>query len=129
MCANLALHGPHSASLPLLIHNRTVSRCEALRARLPPSSVVVAPTLAQAVAESDIIFTCLSDDAAILTAITTVGEERGFFNDKLFVDCSTVHPDTTSKLASLIAEKGGKFVACPGSSPAPPSVVPYRADR
>ena len=114
MCANLVRRGPVPPELPLLIHNRSLQRCEALKASIAPSSVVIAPTLAQAVAESHIIFTCLADDAAILSAITTVGEERGSFNDKLFVDCSTVHPDTTTKLAEFIKEKGGRFVACPG---------------
>lgn len=37
------------------------------------------------------------------------GEPKG----KLFVDCSTIHPDTTRKINKSITGKGAHFVACP----------------
>jgi 3-hydroxyisobutyrate dehydrogenase-like beta-hydroxyacid dehydrogenase len=38
---------------------------------------------------------------------------KGDVKDKLIIDCSTVHPDTTSMTAKAIEARGGKFVACP----------------
>ena len=79
---------------------------------MPDGKAAVAKTVDDAVTKSDIIFTCLGDDAAIVETITTAvqGEVQG----KLFVDCSTVHPDTTKILAKTIEDQGAHFVACPG---------------
>lgn len=58
------------------------------------------------------IFFCVSNDAAIeesVQAAIAAPEAKG----KLFVDCSTVHPDTTNKLAKTINNAGAEFVACP----------------
>lgn len=60
---------------------------------------------------SDIIFTCVGDDKAIKETIETALKED--VKGKLFVDCSTVHPDTTNGLAKSITGKGAHFVACP----------------
>jgi len=53
----------------------------------------------------------VGDDAAINETIDSAlkGETKG----KLFVDCSTVHPDTTEGLAKKITAAGAEFVACP----------------
>jgi 3-hydroxyisobutyrate dehydrogenase-like beta-hydroxyacid dehydrogenase len=73
---------------------------------------MVAYTIDDAVSKSDIIFTCVGDDAAINDTIDQAlkGSPKG----KLFVDCSTVHPDTTDALAKKITDVGAEFVACPG---------------
>lgn len=97
---------------PLILHNRTRSRAEAYQSSLKdPSAVTIAESLAAGVAAADIIFTCLADDAAISSAI----EEalKGDVKGKLFVDCSTVHPDTTTVLGGRVEEKGADFVAAP----------------
>lgn len=109
MCKNLAEKG--NLSEPLLIFNRTTKRAEDLHAKLGQGKTVVSKTIDDAVVKSDIIFSCLGDDAAIVDALSTAAECD--INGKLFVDCSTVHPDTTEKLAKLLTEKGAEFVACP----------------
>ena len=68
-------------------------------------------SLEEAVLKADIIFTCLGDDAAIRDTIATA--IKGDVKGKLFVDCSTVHPNTTNQLAKDIQEKGAEMVACP----------------
>ena len=110
MCKNLVEKG--NLSEPLIIFNRTQQRATDLQSKLPSGKSTVAPTLDEAVANSDIIFTCLGDDAAIQDTIATA--IKGDVKGKLFVDCSTVHPDTTNMLAKSIGAQGAHFVACPG---------------
>ncbi|MCJ1253796.1 hypothetical protein MMC24_001610 [Lignoscripta atroalba] len=109
MCKNLVEKG--NLSEPLIIFNRTQQRATDLQSKLPSGKSTVAPTLDEAVANSDIIFTCLGDDAAIQDTIATA--IKGDVKGKLFVDCSTVHPDTTNMLAKSIGAQGAHFVACP----------------
>jgi len=109
MCKNLVEKGDLGA--PLIIFNRTLKRAEDLQAKLPNGKSTVAASIEDAVNKSDMIFTCLGDDAAITETISTA--LKADVKGKLFVDCSTVHPDTTNKLAKMLAEQGADFVACP----------------
>jgi len=110
MCKNLVQKG--NLDKPLIIFNRTVQRAEDLTAKLPAGQCTVAKSIEEAVSESDIIFTCLRDDAAIEDTVATM--MKGNVKGKLFVDCSTVHPDTTNTLAKTIETHSARFVACPG---------------
>ena len=112
MCKNLVEKG--DLSQPLIIFNRTIERAEELKTRLPSGKSSVASSIEDVVSKSDIIFTCLGDDAAIKDTISTA--TKGDVKGKLFVDCSTVHPDTTAHLAKTIEGHEAEFVACPGTS-------------
>lgn len=95
-----------------IIYNRTPARAEKLLSTLPSGKAKISTSIADAVKESDIILFCVSNDAAIeesVQAALAAPESKG----KLFVDCSTVHPDTTNKLAKTINDAGAEFVACP----------------
>jgi 3-hydroxyisobutyrate dehydrogenase-like beta-hydroxyacid dehydrogenase len=107
MCKNLVQKG--ALANPLLLYNRTVSRATELSAQIGHSTVCT--SIGEAVSEADIIFLCLGDDGAVKNTIAEAisGDVRG----KLFVDCSTVHPDTTSAVASMVEDRGAYFVACP----------------
>ena len=109
MCKNLVEKG--NLDKPLIIYNRTLQRAIDLKDRLPSGLSEVAQTLDEAVSKADIIFTCLPDDAAITETITDL--IKGDVKGKLFVDCSTVHPDTTNILSRSIDGRGAEFVACP----------------
>lgn len=110
MVKNIVEKGSYSS--PLLIYNRTTSRSEKLASSLPSSKVKVATTIEECVQGADIIFTCVGDDKAIRDTIDTALKAPES-EDKLFVDCSTVHPDTTNGLAKTINDAGASFVACP----------------
>lgn len=112
MCKNIVEKG--SLSSPLIVYNRTPQRAKELSASLPSGKSTVVTSIEEAVSKSDIIFTCVGDDKAITETIETA--VKGDVKGKLFVDCSTVHPDTTDKLAKTIEGKGAQFVACPGTS-------------
>jgi len=107
MCKNLVEKG--NLSEPLIIYNRTQSRATDLSRKIGHSTV--ATSIEEAVSKSDIIFTCLGDDPAIKSAIEAVTKVE--VKGKLFVDCSTVHPDTTHELCERLEGKGASFVACP----------------
>lgn len=109
MCKNLVEKGDLSS--PLILFNRTNQRSKDLSAKLGSDKTKVASTLTEAVENSDVIFTCVGDDKAIKETMDTILEAD--VKGKLFVDCSTVHPDTTNALSKQITEKGAYFVACP----------------
>ena len=109
MCKNLVEKG--DLDKPLIIFNRTVKRANDLNSKLPFGKSTVAADLDEAVSKAEIVFTCLGDDAAIIDTISTA--TKGDVKGKLFVDCSTVHPDTTNRLAERFQAQGAEFVACP----------------
>lgn len=59
------------------------------------------------------VFTCLGDDAAIMETVGTICKSRESINGNLYVDCSTVHRDTTNQIAATLFSHGAEFVACP----------------
>lgn len=109
MCKNLVEKG--DLDKPLIIFNRTQKRATDLSKSLPSGKSTVAASIDEAVSKADIVFTCVGDDAAVEATIDVAltGSTKG----KLFVDCSTVHPDTTENLAKKITAGGAEFVACP----------------
>lgn len=109
MCKNLVQKG--QLDKPLIIFNRTTKRAEDLSNSFPSNKSKVSTSIEDAVSQSNIIFTCVGDDAAINETIDAA--LRGDMKGKLFVDCSTVHPDTTEELAKKITAAGAEFVACP----------------
>jgi len=110
MVKNLAEKG--NLSQPLIIYNRTQKRADDLCISLDSKVKVVVSTIAEAVKPSDIIFTCVGDDAAMTDTINAA-LAAGVAKGKLFVDCSTIHPDTTNAISKQITTAGGHFVAMP----------------
>jgi len=109
MCKNLVEKG--QLDKPLIIYNRTEKRAQDLSKTLPSGKSTVITSIDDVAYKSDIIFTCVGDDAAIKAIVDSLVKAR--IKGKLLVDCSTVHPDTTEGLAKTITENGGEFVACP----------------
>lgn len=70
-----------------------------------------ASSIVNAVAHSDIVFYCLPSDEAVLTVLGEVLKTD--VGGKVIVDCSTVHPDTSTKETELLTTQGAHFVACP----------------
>ncbi|KAL9037832.1 MAG: hypothetical protein Q9214_005526 [Letrouitia sp. 1 TL-2023] len=108
MAKNLVLKG--NLSNPLILYNRRASRASALAAKM--GSPTVAATLLDAVNPSDIIFCCLTDERAVTEIFDTILENS--VQGKLFVDCSTIGPQYTNRLAARLQVAGAEFVAMPG---------------
>ena len=111
MAKNLVSKGKLTS--PLKIHNRTSAKAESFQVSLPDqaSNLKISKTLSDAIEFSDIVFICLGDDAAVQETIEAILSMDVI--GKLIVDCSTVHPSTTDKLAKSVAAHGASFVACP----------------
>ncbi|KAJ4370806.1 hypothetical protein N0V86_008497 [Didymella sp. IMI 355093] len=109
MCANLVSKG--KLDKPLILYNRTQKRSDDLSAKIGTDKTKVAPTISEAVKDSDIVFICVGDDAAVNDTVDTILKES--VKGKLIVDCSTVHPDTTNALEKKITSAGAQFVGMP----------------
>lgn len=109
MCKNIV----EKADLdqPLILFNRTKQTAVELSTRLQEGKTEVADSVQDGVSKADIIFTCLANDAAVEAVVAEALKVS--VKGKLIVDCSTIHPDTTEKLAKLVVEAGGEFVAAP----------------
>ncbi|KAF2665757.1 hypothetical protein BT63DRAFT_428707 [Microthyrium microscopicum] len=96
---------------PLVLYNRTTSRAEALAETIGRDRAKVASTIAEAVKDADIIFTCVGTDEVDKETYATALE--GDVKGKIFVDCATIHPSTSDELAKVVAEKGAEYIGCP----------------
>ncbi|KAF3904657.1 hypothetical protein ABW21_db0207355 [Orbilia brochopaga] len=112
MVPNLAQKYPLDA--PLLIFNRNSAKSHDLATSLAAANttVTVASSVGDVVQRSDIIFTCLANDAAIKETIDAA-VASGDVSGKLFVDSSTVAPECTDGLSELLVSNGARFVAAP----------------
>ena len=95
MCKNIVEKADLSS--PLLLHNRSVQRAVDLSNKLGSDKTEVVEDLAAGVSKADIIFTCVSNDGAINETFETM--LQGHVKNKVFVECSMVHPETTEALA------------------------------
>ncbi|KAG9257541.1 6-phosphogluconate dehydrogenase 2 [Emericellopsis atlantica] len=109
MCKNIVEKADLSS--PLLLHNRSVQRAVDLSNKLSSDKTEVVEDLAAGVSKADIIFTCVSNDEAINATFETM--LQGHVKNKVFVECSTVHPETTEALAKAATAAGAEFVAAP----------------
>jgi 3-hydroxyisobutyrate dehydrogenase-like beta-hydroxyacid dehydrogenase len=90
--------------------NRTFAR--AIEQRDQIGSSTVASSLEQAIFDSEIIWSCFSNQEAVLEIFENIlkTDVRG----KLFLECSTITPDATNELARKVIDAGAEFVAMPG---------------
>ncbi len=109
MCKNIVEKG--NLSKPLIIYNRTPQRAHDLAKNLPSVKTEVTTNLEEVVSKAELVFICVGDDAAVHEVVDTILKNK--VTNKLIVDCSTVHPDTTEALQKKISSAGGEFVACP----------------
>lgn len=108
MCKNLVQKG--NLKKPLILYNRTTSRTVALNARIGHS--IVAETVEEAVAPADIIFSCLTGEAAVNQTFDRILKTD--IKGKLFVECSTVLAAHMNELSKIVQAAGANFIAMPG---------------
>jgi 3-hydroxyisobutyrate dehydrogenase-like beta-hydroxyacid dehydrogenase len=99
------------------VHNRTPSRCAALEA----AGAEVAPSPAAAVRQADALLLCVSDDAAAEAVLLggsdpadrTEAAVAGLRPGSLVIDCSTIGPATSRRLAAALAERQIRYIDAP----------------
>jgi 3-hydroxyisobutyrate dehydrogenase-like beta-hydroxyacid dehydrogenase len=103
------------AGFPLLVHNRTPQKAEALAGR----GAAVSPTSADLAARVDVVLTSLADDEAFeAVAADVVAAARP---GTVLVDMSTVSPAASGRIASLANAASVGYLRAPVSGN--PSVV------
>jgi 3-hydroxyisobutyrate dehydrogenase-like beta-hydroxyacid dehydrogenase len=112
MATNLQNYLKYNNGKNLLVWNRTPSKAQPLKA----VGARLTETVAHLVEESDIVFLMLGSDAATKEFVSKV---KGLAKGKLIVDCSTVHPDTSSETDRILTQCGAHFIASPvfGATP------------
>ncbi|GKU07561.1 6-phosphogluconate dehydrogenase 2 [Fusarium langsethiae] len=96
---------------PLLLYNRSTKRTTDFSATLPNGKSEVIESLADGVARADIIFSCIANDEAVQETYKAMLESG--IKGKLFIESSTIHPETTEGIAKDVIAKGAEFVAAP----------------
>ncbi|KAI1503823.1 6-phosphogluconate dehydrogenase 2, partial [Biscogniauxia marginata] len=109
MCQNLV--GKGNLDKPLILYNRTRKRSEELAAKLPEGKTEIVNSIEEGVKKADIIFTIVSNDAAVKEAFDTILKTD--IKGKLFVESSTIAPETTEEVARQVNAKGAEYVASP----------------
>jgi len=107
MAANLL-----KAGFELFVWNRTAQKMDTLVA----DGARAADSPADLAAKSDVIITCVSDTPDVEAVI--LGENgviQGVSQGKLVIDMSTISPQVTRHIASLLAEKGTAMLDAPVS--------------
>ncbi|KAI3559673.1 6-phosphogluconate dehydrogenase [Colletotrichum abscissum] len=112
MSTNLQKFLSSSGAPNLIYTNRTLSRGDSLK----DLGAIPAETVSEVAKKSEIIFSCESikvSNDAVLQETTNEIIKSGHIKNKIYVDCSTVHPDTSAAVSKQITEAGGQFVAAP----------------
>lgn len=93
------------------VWNRDTSKAQALQA----DGATVATSPAQAVANADIVFTMLTDGAAVENVLFTQGTAEALKNGAVVVDCSSIAPDVARNHACRLDNFNVRHVDCPVS--------------
>jgi 3-hydroxyisobutyrate dehydrogenase len=106
-------HNLLKAGFPLTVWNRTAGKMEPLVA----AGAVAGRDPADVAAQSDVVVVCVSDTPDVEAVI--LGQEQGIVQGAkaggLVIDCSTISPLATRKLAAALAEKGVAMLDAPVS--------------
>src|SRR6185436_17610592 len=111
-----------SAGLKVTVWNRTPEKLSGVVSE----GAVRAADLQRLAKASDAVFTMVTDDAAVdQIYLGSNGLLSGDIRGKIFIDMSTILPDTVKRIAKAVADKGGSFVDAPVAG----TVQPAREGR
>ncbi|KAI2619980.1 6-phosphogluconate dehydrogenase 2 [Hypoxylon sp. NC1633] len=96
---------------PVILYNRTRARSEDLAAKLPAGKTEIVDSLEEGIEKADIIFTIVANDAVVTSIFDTL--LKGDVTGKLFVESSTISPETAERVAKRVTDKGAEFIASP----------------
>lgn len=94
----------------MILYNRTTSVADTHRASIGHSKT--SKTIAEAVGAADIIWSCLQNENAVEAVLEEILAVD--ITGKLFVESSTLTPETINRVAERICTAGGELVALPG---------------
>lgn len=97
---------------PLTVYNRTKSKAD----ELEKIGAKIAGSPKEVAVNSDVVVSCVTDSAAVEDI--TLGPDgiiEGAKEDLIYIDCSTISPVTTKRIAEALAVKGVKMLDAPVS--------------
>jgi 3-hydroxyisobutyrate dehydrogenase-like beta-hydroxyacid dehydrogenase len=95
---------------PILLWNRT---SQVAKDQCKDTDLAKAvETITEAVSLSDIVWSCLADEEAVLSVYGEIC--KGEISGKLFVECSTITASGSETVAQQLKDKGAEFVTMPG---------------
>ena len=98
------------AGFGLSIYNRTHAKTKTLA----DAGATTASTPREAVAQADVVVSCLMDDRSVIDTVTgDDGILAGLRPDGIHISASTISPEAATQLASLHAKHGSHYVAAP----------------
>ena len=110
MAARLISQGvAGSADKPLVVWNRTPSKCQALQSKFPDANIVVADSAAKVVSSCQTTYSMLSTpeaSKAVFDAADT-GTLAGVTAGKAIVDCATLAEADMQRMNEAVCAKGG----------------------
>ena len=95
----------------LLVYNRSSQRTVDFRNTLPKGKTEVVESIGDGVSKADIILSCIANDEAVKELYATI--LKADVKGKLFIEASTIHPETTEAIAKDVLAAGAEFVAAP----------------
>lgn len=101
---------------PLVIWNRTASKCQDLQTSFPDKTIEIKSSAKDVVADCDIVFSMLSTPEASAAVFNDEnGTLAGVSRDSVIVDCATLAESDMKRMNEQITAKGGKFLEAPVS--------------
>ncbi len=94
------------ANFSVMVYNRSVDKTVDFE-----DIAVVAPRISDVVKNNEIIFTMLTNDAAVSEVYEEIAQEE--LSGKLFIDCSTISQECSLKVAALVKSKNANFLDAP----------------
>ena len=93
---------------PLVIWNRTKSKCEALQEQFPDKKIIIKDTAKEVVEACSITYSMLSTpEVAKLVFEAEDGVLAGVGEGKSIVDCATLAEEDMKRMNEAVTEKGG----------------------
>ncbi|KZT08781.1 uncharacterized protein LAESUDRAFT_742425 [Laetiporus sulphureus 93-53] len=107
MARNLAKHrAPHTGTTPLVVYNRSRTKCEELLAALGKDKIEIAQSPEQLVTECDVVFTSLASDAVVKSVYEQFAKaltQSPPTKNKILVEMSTIYPSLAGELDTLLS--------------------------
>lgn len=109
---------------PLIIWNRTNSKCVALQEKFPNHNVIVKSTAKEVVETCSVTYSMLSTPEAAKSVFDAAdGVLAGMSTGRAIVDCATLAETDMQRMNDAITEKGGRFLEAPVSGSKVPALM------
>jgi len=109
---------------PLVVWNRTPSKCEALKEKFPSKQIIIKGTAKEVVESCGITYSMLSTPEASLAVFEgEAGVLSGVSAGKSIVDCATLAEADMVRMDKQIVAKGGRFLEAPVSGSKGPAAM------